>query len=156
MCLKVLVMTHYCLPSTRSCTSTCFKNKNKNKSVSTQMHTHMLATEWLKRHRLPYWKKNFVLYLLIFIIFDGSDVDIIIIFVKIIVLFALISVFLLIYFCTMVASSNRLTNNAVQFALDRQRIEHFSYYMYFVWQSQNIIFVLRIQLKISVCKNTSH
>ena len=40
-----------------------------------------------------------------------------------------------------VASSNHLTNNAVQFALDRQRIEHFSYYDTIVRQSQNIIFV---------------
>ena len=58
----------------------------------------------------------YVYYLLIF-----SDVDIIFLFYLIIALCALISVFLLIYFCTMVASSNRLTNNAVRFALDRQR-----------------------------------
>ena len=69
--------------------------------------------------------KTFVLFV-DFLLFDRSGVDII--FLLIIALFALISVFLLIFFCSMVASSNRLTNNAVQFALDRQRIEHFSYY----------------------------
>ena len=66
-------------------------------------------------------KKSFVLFVFDFLLFDRSDVDIIF-------FLALISVSLLIYFCSMVASSNRLTNNAVQFALDRQRIEHFSYY----------------------------
>jgi len=68
-----------------------------------------------------------------------SDVDIIFLFYLIIALCALISVFLLIYFCSMVASSNRLTNNAVRFALDRQRIEQFSYY--FVCDKAKILFL---------------
>ena len=66
-------------------------------------------------------KKKFCFIFVVFLLFDGSDVDIINFVNIIIALFALISVFLLIYFCTMVASSNRLTNNAVRFALDRQR-----------------------------------
>ena len=85
----------------------CIQIEKKNIKISPGFSQKML-------------KKSFVLFVVDFLLFDRSDVDII--FLLIIALLALISVSLLIYFCSMVASSNRLTNNAVQFALDWQRI----------------------------------
>ena len=84
----------------------CIQIEKKNIKISPGLSQKML-------------KKSFVLFVVDFLLFDRSDVDII--FLLIIALLALISVSLLIYFCSMVASSNRLTNNAVQFALDWQR-----------------------------------
>ena len=119
---------------------TCAFKLKKKKYIykNILIYMYVLSPDFLKKC----WKK-LLFYLLIFIIWSfWCRYNY---FVLIIALFALISVCLLIYFCTMVASSNRLTNNAVRFALDRQRIEHFSYH--FVWCSQNLL--SRYKLKIS-------